>query len=81
MGQTIAQRQLKVLEAAHRTIIEQSAKDGISITRLHDGSYEAATVHAGARVHQRYFGYKLWMVAREFETYLRSLGWKPEWRS
>jgi hypothetical protein len=74
MGQTIAQRQLKVLESAHRAIVEQAKKDGVSITRLHDGSYEAATMHDGQRVHQRYFDYKPWMVAMEFSNYLRKLG-------
>ncbi len=73
MGQTIAQRQLKVLDSAHRAIVEKAKKDGISITRLHDGSYEAATIHNGYRVHQRYFGYETWMVAMEFDKYLRSL--------
>ena len=70
MGQTRAQRQEKVWESAHRALVEQAQKDGISITRLHDGSYEASTIHNGYRVHQRYFDYKPWMVAMEFSKYL-----------
>ena len=47
--------------------------DAISITRLHDGSYECATIHNGHRVHQRYFGYTKRECLRLFRKYLKAL--------
>jgi hypothetical protein len=54
----------------HKTIISKAKEKGISITRLHDGSLELATIHGGQRVHQRYFGYAEWEAVLEFETFL-----------
>jgi hypothetical protein len=45
----------------------------ISVTRLHDGSYELATIYDGRRVHQRYFGYALEECVTMFQEYLKTL--------
>ena len=46
----------------------------ISITRLHDGSYECATVLCSRRVHYRYFGYTRREALQMFIEYITNEG-------